>query len=660
MQKPELLWKNKHTPYSSEFEDCYYSHIDGLKESEYVFITSNQLEKRWNTKKSFTVFELGFGTGLNFFATLKLWNALEDKKATKLHFISCELNPLTPQQINQALSHWPELNELKNSFLKQYQNSYLHFDNGFYRFELSSDVCLSLYIGDVKDALSQFHGVVDAWYLDGFAPSKNPKMWSQDVFNKAYELSQNETTLATFSAASQVRKNLIEAGFDVQKQKGFSGKREMLIGSVSDKKPNKKLKKAIDTPWFSYPAVSNVTDVAIIGGGVAGTSLVDRFASRKIKVKLIEKENTLAKRASGNLAAIYMPLFGAKENIQSNFILKSFNAFENHLMSLSQNGFDNFNRCGVMQLMTTDEQKVRFKSSINRLSYTKDFVEYYGKNKVEDLSGIKLNYEGVLFKKAGWVDPVALCKARIEQASPFVVVAYENEAVSVIKNTKNSNWLIKNKSGKIICETKAVVIANGIDCNSYAQTSWLPLGRLLGQVTHIQSEKLKDLKCILNFDGYLTPSLQNGMQLMGATHQRLEPNQTIDLSLKKSAQDYLYQQLSQVVDANVQFNPELLGKVDVRCISPDNLPVIGPVPDFDKFSNNYSELWKGNPRTVYSSGPVHSGLYLSVGHGARGVLSSYLGAELVVSQVLGEPFPIERSLVQAVHPARFIIKNLKK
>jgi tRNA 5-methylaminomethyl-2-thiouridine biosynthesis bifunctional protein len=71
---------------------------------------------------------------------------------------------------------------------------------------------------------------VNAWLLDGFAPSKNPDMWQYETLNHMARISRGGTTFATFTSASAVRKTLEKVGFRVKKHSGFGKKREMLAG----------------------------------------------------------------------------------------------------------------------------------------------------------------------------------------------------------------------------------------------------------------------------------------------------------------------------------------------------------------------------------------------------------------------------------------------
>lgn len=226
-------------PYSEAFEDIYFSTEDGLAETRYVFIQQNSLAQRWpeHDRTFFTIGETGFGTGLNFLAT---WQAFRTYKqqhpngnTQQLHFISTEKYPLTRHDLQQALAVWPELTELSRllsaAYIPEPATDHLHmsFDQG--------SVILDVWLGDVLDTLptlqTQKDGLMDAWFLDGFAPSKNPDMWCDALFRQLFRLCRPMGTLATFTCAGFVRRGLSAAGFIMEKRTGFGKKREMLAGS---------------------------------------------------------------------------------------------------------------------------------------------------------------------------------------------------------------------------------------------------------------------------------------------------------------------------------------------------------------------------------------------------------------------------------------------
>ena len=224
----ELDWSVKNVPRSLRFGDLYFSDLDGLDETKYVFLNGNKLPEIWMCTDRFIIAETGFGTGLNFFATWRLWRENSTPNGNLIYY-SIEKYPLTISQIVKSIGHWSDLKPLLEEFKKDYASTEVNsqtilFDEG--------RVTLKLIFGDVKEVLSQATFSSDAWFLDGFAPSCNPEMWSDEVFLEVARLSKKGTRLATFTAASAVRRGLRDVGFYMVKIPGFGRKREMLTGHL--------------------------------------------------------------------------------------------------------------------------------------------------------------------------------------------------------------------------------------------------------------------------------------------------------------------------------------------------------------------------------------------------------------------------------------------
>ena len=232
MQNPSnnianIEWRDGQ-PYACEFQDVYFSTDNGLLETDYVFLQGNDLATHWlkAALQTFNIAETGFGTGLNFLSAAKYWLEIAPQHA-KLHFISVEKYPLNMQDIRTALNLWPQLNTVSEPFLAQYEN----LVSGTQGISLYNNrVQLSLLIGDATECFSHINDEIDAWFLDGFAPSKNPDMWQAALFQQMARLSNPNTTFSTFTSAGDVRRGLINAGFEVSKRSGFGKKREMLTG----------------------------------------------------------------------------------------------------------------------------------------------------------------------------------------------------------------------------------------------------------------------------------------------------------------------------------------------------------------------------------------------------------------------------------------------
>ncbi len=220
------------TPYSVNFDDIYFSRQDGIGESYYHFIEGNHLPSRFASLSTarFCVAETGFGTGLNFFLTVEQWQQLAPPTA-KLHYISAEKHPIPPHLLRQLYTKYLSAYLLPTA--KLLLAHYPPLLPGCYQLSISQTITLTLLFTDAAAGFSELAFSADAWFLDGFAPAKNPDLWSTDVCKQIARHSHGGTTFATFTAASAVRRGLIKAGFNVQKTKGFGRKRERLIGTIT-------------------------------------------------------------------------------------------------------------------------------------------------------------------------------------------------------------------------------------------------------------------------------------------------------------------------------------------------------------------------------------------------------------------------------------------
>ncbi|HCX00504.1 MAG TPA: bifunctional tRNA (5-methylaminomethyl-2-thiouridine)(34)-methyltransferase MnmD/FAD-dependent 5-carboxymethylaminomethyl-2-thiouridine(34) oxidoreductase MnmC, partial [Pantoea sp.] len=287
VEHAQLSWNEQGTPVSRAFDDVYFSNDNGLEETRYVFLGGNDLPERFtrHTRDLFIVAESGFGTGLNF---LTLWQAFDafqqaqpDAALQRLHFISFEKYPLTQADLAAAHQRWPELQPWASQLQREWPVALpgcqrLLFDGG--------RVTLDLWLGDINPLIETFDDSlfrqVDAWFLDGFAPAKNPDMWTPQLFSAMAKLARPDATFATFTAAGFVRRGLQEAGFEVTRRKGFGHKREMLCGV---------LRQAPDLPaaqpWYARPAAQE-NEAAIVGGGVASAVLALALLRRGWRVTL--------------------------------------------------------------------------------------------------------------------------------------------------------------------------------------------------------------------------------------------------------------------------------------------------------------------------------------------------------------------------------------
>lgn len=216
-QTAQLTWRDDKTPVSERFDDPYFSLENGLAETAYVFLEGNGLPERFRDR--FHIAELGFGTGLNLLAALRLWR--ETGQNGKLHFTSFEAFPMTSAEALKAHAAFPEILPLSTELSA-------HWQKGLCSVELH-DLSFRLVLGDARETVSNMAQEADAWFLDGFSPAKNPELWEAALMTDVARQTAEGGTAATYTAAGFVRRALSDAGFEVERIKGFGRKRHMTV-----------------------------------------------------------------------------------------------------------------------------------------------------------------------------------------------------------------------------------------------------------------------------------------------------------------------------------------------------------------------------------------------------------------------------------------------
>ena len=215
-----LDWRPGGVPVSRRFGDPYFSLQGGLAETAHVFHAGNDLAER--LADGFAIAETGFGTGLNLLATVALWQRLG--RPGEISFTSLEAFPLTADQMAAAHAAFPEISGLSAEFLALWSAGARGFTLG--------GVAVEVIEGDARETLPAWAGRADAWFLDGFAPAKNPELWTPELMAAVAGHTASAGTFASYTAAGPVRRALDEAGFAVERLPGFGNKRHMTRGRL--------------------------------------------------------------------------------------------------------------------------------------------------------------------------------------------------------------------------------------------------------------------------------------------------------------------------------------------------------------------------------------------------------------------------------------------
>lgn len=671
----ELGWNESGTPVSEHFDDVYFSNVNGLEETRYVFLKQNHLPERWQTysNRRFVIAETGFGTGLNFLAAWQIFDQFraENPQAPlkQLHFISFEKFPLTQEDLVKAHQSWPEL----ASYAEQLQRHYPIAVPECHRIILADGaVTLDLWFGDIKERMPQVPtnegGIVDAWFLDGFAPSKNPEMWNQTLFNGMAKLAKESCSCATFTAAGFVRRGLIEAGFAMKKVKGFGTKRDMIAGHLPLKQPHTNL-----SPWYARPSGGstsgdstsgdntsgdNLSDVAIIGGGIASATLAHSLAQRGIAVTIYCADEKPAQNASGNRQGAVYPLLNGDHSGLSRLFAPAFlYARQFAEQAASRFEFDH-DWCGVTQLAWSDKAGDKLDKMLQG-NFAPELMRKLSVEETEQTIGLPAECESISYPLGGWLCPRQLTRGLINELSENgALTVHYSTPITHLEQDADNSWMLHAKNRAF--RHQAVVVANGHQFNEFAQSKTIAASSVKGQVSHIPTtDTLSKLKTVLCYDGYMTPqNPNNGQHCIGASYDRENINREFDAAAQQDNGAKLLRSLPEQAwpqEVDTSGNQSRQG---IRCVTRDHLPYVGNICDFDAVLQQYANL-RDNQE---SAEPIatYPNLYGMIGLGSRGLCSAPLLGELLASQMCGDPLPLPVEVLDSLHTGRMWVRRLLK
>ncbi len=611
------------TAQSETYGDIYHSADGGPGQANHVFLGGNGLPERWQNRARFVVLENGFGTGLNFLATWAAWRA-DPHRPERLHYLAVEKHPFRIPDLARLHAAWPEFQFLAEAL----RNAWPVLTPGFHRLEFAAGrVVLTLMLGDSADCLRKLRASVDAFYLDGFDPKKNPDMWSPELFRRCAQLAACDATLATWCVAGSVRGALNEAGFATEKRPGYASKREMLAGRLAVPR----------APADSAPPFRHAV---ILGAGLAGCAIAQRLAARDWQVDILERHGAPAGEASGNLAGIVRPLISRDDNLASRLNRACFLHTGRAWSQLDQAGHPPRRRLdGLLQIARDAEHEALQRTLA--AAYPPDYVRFLEREAAGKALGGSTAFGGWWFPAGGWANPPGVCRALLDAGG--LDIRFHGHAEAVRMDFDAGIWRLFDADGKQLAESAIVILAGGARSRMLEQTAGLPISRVRGQVSHIPAGRLPGLDHALCREGYLTPAL-DGVHCLGASYAYDEGKELRDSEHAGN----LLRLAHMLPDAEPGLAPaELSGRVGFRAATPDRLPLVGALPDPLTPLSRDCRL-AGVPRLP--------GLFGLLGLGSRGLVWAALAAETLASRLHGDPMPLENDLLDAVDPCRFRLR----
>ena len=647
----QLDWDDQGRPYSRVFDDVYFSDKSGLEETRYVFLEQNGLRERFAALPDggrLVIGETGFGTGLNF---LCAWQLFEQHAVpgARLHFVSVEKYPLSLPDLQRALALWPELKQFADPLLAQY----VAIHQGFQRLVLDNGrVILTLLIGDALEQLPQLDAQVDAWFLDGFAPAKNPDMWTAELFAELARLAAPGSTISTFTSTGWVRRLLNAAGFKMKRTPGIGHKWEILRG-VFLGWPEDPEALVAAKPWFARPRPSNGERRAlVIGAGLAGCATAASLATRGWQVSLLERHDALAQEASGNPQGVLYLKLSAHGTALSQLIVSGF-GYTRRLLEHLQRGVD-WDGCGVLQLAFNAKEAER--QAQLAAAFPEDLLHVLDRENAEIRAGIALHSGGLFYPEGGWVHPPALCHWQAKH--PNIQILTHRDVLELRR--VDGHWQAWD-GASLLADAPVVVLAGAAEIKRFPYSSELPLKRIRGQITRLQqTPESQSLSTVVCAEGYVAPA-RLGEHTLGASFDFNNDDLT-PTAAEHAGNLHMLEEISQDLVARLgadTLQPEALeGRAAFRCTSPDYLPIVGPMADSQAFADAYIALSKDARQTPDIPCPWLDGLYVNSGHGSRGLITAPLSGELLAAWLDDEPLPVPRAVAEACHPNRFALRRL--
>ncbi|EJL01720.1 tRNA 5-methylaminomethyl-2-thiouridine biosynthesis bifunctional protein MnmC [Pseudomonas fluorescens Q2-87] len=647
----QLDWDDQGRPRSRVFDDVYFSDQSGLDETRYVFLEQNNLAERFAALPQdgrLVIGETGFGTGLNFLCAWQLFEQCAPTGA-RLHFVSVEKFPLSPQDLRRALALWPQLARQADQLLAQY----VAIHQGFQRLTLADGrVTLTLLIGDALEQLPQLDGQIDAWFLDGFAPARNPDMWTAELFAELARLAAPGATLSTFTSTGWVRRLLNAAGFKMKRTPGIGHKWEILRG-VFLGWPEQAPLPTPAKPWYARPApLTGERRALVIGGGLAGCASAASLAARGWQVTLLERHAGLAEEASGNPQGVLYLKLSAHGTALSQMILSGF-GYTRRVLEQLQRGVD-WDGCGVLQLAFNSKEAERQAQLAE--AFPQDLLHSLDQAQAQARSGIGLACGGLFYPEGGWVHPPALCRW---QAAGATIDVQPHHEVLELRRVEDQ-WQAWDGE-HCLASAPVVILASAAEIKRFEPAAELPLKRIRGQITRLpQTARSQDLATVVCAEGYVAPP-RLGEHTLGASFDFKSDDLTPTaaehagnlLMLEEISLD-----LADRLNASALEAEHLEGRAAFRCTSPDYLPIVGPLAHSPAFTEAYSALAKDARQVPDIPCPWLDGLYINSGHGSRGLITAPLSGELIAAWLDNEPLPLPRSVAEACHPNRFALRAL--
>ena len=572
----DVSWHTEETPYTNEYDDIYWSTSGGLDEKRHVFLEGCRVQERFNqlqSNDSFCIAELGFGFGLNFLLTLKVWR--ETKSKGQLDFISFEKHLIPLKELEKAASNF--------GLVEEYELLAPNYPKpipGPHQITISDDCTLTLVIGDISDHLNHLNAQLDAVYLDGFSPSKNEVMWQGHVLQHLASQMRSGSLAATYSVAGELRRTLQASGLTTEKVSGYGNKRHMLVA---------------ERPGQWQPRSFKSLKVGILGAGLTGLFCAAALSKRGHEVTLIDQNGLHGAVRDIHQIAIY-PQLSQTPQPYSNLYLRAFH-FSIANLPLHQ--------CGRLELLANNEKVTKGQELARQLPTIAEFKQ---PAECSSLLGFPVEEPGLFVTDAGWLDPSEIhprCKLKTEKVGAVT--------------RAGSSWRLQFENAKnSFEEVDALIMASGPA--TFPILEPLNLMPLRGQSLRLQHPSVAP-ECILSGRKTWFPKNAAGSTTVSGTYSRFDRDTNVRVSDE-----------AELLDAVTPYvkDPNYSSQVGIRSATRDRLPIVGRIPNWTALVEHLASA------TFEQFTHVEPNLYACLGFGSHGGTLGPYCAELISRMVSGD------------------------
>ena len=615
------------TPLAPDYGDVYHARAGALPQARHVFLAGNGLPDRWAGRPRFVILETGFGLGNNFLATWAAWRA-DPHRCERLFFLSVDKHPLRLEDLRVVHRH-SELPDLAQALIEAWPvpTPNLHaldFDD--------ARVQLILAWGDARDWMPQWQAEVDAFYLDGFSPARNPELWAPRFLERLGRLAGDGATAATWSVAKPVHEGLLRAGFEVSTAPGFATKREMTVARHRPRHVAQRPPGAVRTPVGQR-------EVLIVGSGLAGCATAWALARQGWHATVLERAPAAASEASGNAGGLFHGTFNPDDGPHARWHRAGALRMARLARAWVQAGEISGRVEGLLRLDASSDEQAR--RMLLRTGLPPGYLQWWSREQASQGAGMNLPSGAWYYPDGGWLSPADVCRNWLRRSGADFTAGVEVEALD---QATDGSWRALARDGRR-WQAPHLVVATASTAPALL-SHWLPAGwlsQVRGQTTMLPADTPGLLRPRLPVAGAgYALSLPDGRVLCGATSQ---PGDT-DPTVRDSDHQHNLAQWRRLCGVDLPTPPVMDGRSGFRAFSRDRLPLLGPLPAAP-FAAHHLPL----RQRARLCGPA-GGLYVLTGLGSRGLSTAALAAEVLASWITGCPCPVEADLRDAVDIAR--------